>query len=135
MAISGNRLTTTNSEQEPTDHVARQVTHSQNIPSKRILINDPSQLPSDFSSTPGGTLYSTTPGGTRIVYERSTLLHLRNSPLARTPPNIPDLPHFLSKDSVSPISKKSPSKQNGVIPHHVNNNKALDDHEQFEIDI
>lgn len=36
---------------------------SQGIPFKRVLLNDPSQLPIDYSSTPGGTLYSTTPGG------------------------------------------------------------------------
>lgn len=43
--------------------IARQVTQNQNIPSKRIVISDPNQLPVDYSSTPGGTLYSTTPGG------------------------------------------------------------------------
>lgn len=43
--------------------VARQATQCQTIPSRRVLINDPSQLPIDYSSTPGGTLYSTTPGG------------------------------------------------------------------------
>lgn len=30
---------------------------------KKVVINDPSELPSQYSSTPGGTLYSTTPGG------------------------------------------------------------------------
>lgn len=43
--------------------IARQATQSQNIPTKRVLYSDPSQLPIDYSSTPGGTLYSTTPGG------------------------------------------------------------------------
>jgi len=43
--------------------IARQATQSQSIPSKRIVIHDPNQLPVDYSSTPGGTLYSTTPGG------------------------------------------------------------------------
>lgn len=43
--------------------IARQATQSQNIPSKRIVIHDPNQMPADYSSTPGGTLYSTTPGG------------------------------------------------------------------------
>ena len=60
--------------------IAKQATQSQNIPSKRIVINDSSQLPADYSSTPGGTLFSTTPGGTRIVYEREFLMNLRNSP-------------------------------------------------------
>ncbi|KAK7872929.1 hypothetical protein R5R35_004248 [Gryllus longicercus] len=70
--------------------VARQATQSQVIPSRKVLLSDPAQLPADYASTPGGTLYSTTPGGTRIVYERAFLLQLRHSPLARTPPkNIP----------------------------------------------
>lgn len=43
--------------------IAKQATQSQNIPLKKIMINDPSQLPTDYSSTPGGTLFSTTPGG------------------------------------------------------------------------
>lgn len=30
---------------------------------KRVQVNDFGQLPSDLSSTPGGTLFSTTPGG------------------------------------------------------------------------
>ncbi len=33
------------------------------IPSRRMIVNDISQLPYDYSSTPGGTLFSTTPGG------------------------------------------------------------------------
>lgn len=36
---------------------------SRSIPTRRILINDPSQLPHDYSSTPGGTIFSTTPEG------------------------------------------------------------------------
>lgn len=44
--------------------IARQVTQNQNIPlTKRVVIDDANQLPADYSSTPGGTLYSTTPGG------------------------------------------------------------------------
>lgn len=37
-------------------------------------------------TTPGGTLFSTTPGGTRIIYDREFMLQCRNSPLSRTPP-------------------------------------------------
>ncbi|TPP61979.1 Eukaryotic translation initiation factor 4E-binding protein 2 [Fasciola gigantica] len=47
------------------------------------------KLPSIFASlrtTPGGTLFSTTPGGTRIIYDRDFMLQCRNSPLSRTPP-------------------------------------------------
>lgn len=57
--------------------------------------------------------------GTRIVYERTMLMHLRNSPMAQTPPkNLASIPEFLVKghefaelpkenglDTLSPIKK------------------------------
>lgn len=45
--------------------IARQAcSHAQLIPSMRkVLINDPSQMPDVYSSTPNGTIYGTTPGG------------------------------------------------------------------------
>ncbi|XP_076180067.1 eukaryotic translation initiation factor 4E binding protein thor [Ptiloglossa arizonensis] len=80
--------------------IARQATQSQSIPLKKIVFNDPSQLPADYSSTPGGTLFSTTPGGTRIVYERDFLMNLQNSPISRTPPqNISSIPTELLKNT------------------------------------
>ena len=36
---------------------------SRTIPSRRIVVNDPGQIPIDYSTTPGGTIFSTTPGG------------------------------------------------------------------------
>jgi hypothetical protein len=124
--------------------VARQVTQSQVIPTRRIVINNASQLPNDYSSTPGGTLYSTTPGGTRIVYERNFLMQLKNSPMAKTPPkNI----QFIPGVSLSPI------KQSGLCVDNNNlKNKAgigadrkppspsgdvaqTNDSEQFEMDL
>lgn len=42
-------------------------------------------LPS--STTPGGSIFSTTPGGTRIYYDRETVLLCKNSPIARSPPS------------------------------------------------
>lgn len=43
----------------PTARQAMNVPHK----TKRITISDPIQMPEVYSSTPGGTLYSTTPGG------------------------------------------------------------------------
>lgn len=43
--------------------VERQKSESLDIPPRRVEITHPSQLPSDFSTTPGGTIFSTTPGG------------------------------------------------------------------------
>ena len=65
----------------------------------------------DLSTTPGGTIYATTPGGTRIVYDRSALLFLRNSPLAKTPPNnIAFIPGVTGPD----VSPKDKTKQEKV---------------------
>ncbi|KAK7111597.1 eukaryotic translation initiation factor 4E-binding protein 1-like [Littorina saxatilis] len=67
------------------------------IPNRRVVLNDISQLPSEYSTTPGGTFFSTTPGGTRIVYERNFLLQCRNSPLAKSPPaNMLEIPGITS---------------------------------------
>jgi len=87
--------------------VARQVTQSQVIPSRRMVISSTNDLPNDYSTTPGGTFYSTTPGGTRIVYERNFLMALRNSPMAKTPPkNLQFIPGF------------SPTKQSGLCDNN-----------------
>lgn len=48
--------------------VARQATQSQLIPSRRVVITNESSLPADYSSTPGGTLFSTTPGGKKSMF-------------------------------------------------------------------
>ncbi|KAM3959669.1 eukaryotic translation initiation factor 4E binding protein thor [Aphomia sociella] len=92
--------------------IARQATHSQVIPSRRVLITDPAQMPDVYSSTPGGTLYSTTPGGTRIVYERSFMMSLRQSPISQTPPKCL-LPAALLKNPGSvPHTQTSPTQKN-----------------------
>uniref|UniRef100_A0A182JDS5 Uncharacterized protein n=1 Tax=Anopheles atroparvus TaxID=41427 RepID=A0A182JDS5_ANOAO len=121
--------------------IARQACASitQAIPSKRVLIHDASELPDLYSSTPGGTLYSTTPGGTRIVYERAFLMNLKNSPLARTPPN--NVPLTLLRSGGSPngtskplstLSVGKPKQSAGVR----NSPPKFDEHqEQFDMDL
>lgn len=48
---------------------------------------------SDVAQSYGGTIYGTTPGGTRIVYTRDMLMNCRTSPLAKTPPPaMPEIP-------------------------------------------
>lgn len=42
---------------------SRQFSESRAIPTRTVLINDTTQLPHDYCTTPGGTLFSTTPGG------------------------------------------------------------------------
>ncbi|GAU97551.1 hypothetical protein RvY_08826 [Ramazzottius varieornatus] len=100
------------------------------IPVRRIMITDPSQIPRDLASTPNGTMYCTTPGGTRIVYDRSLLLKLSCSPMTKTPPsNMKFIPGVTNGIAASPprespaLSKsKSPSKPEAEDP-------------QFEMDI
>jgi len=103
----------------------------QNIPSRRIILNDASQLPHDYSSTPGGTLYSTTPGGTRIVYERNFLMNLRNSPIARTPPkNYNNFPDNMMKGS--PTGKANGS----LIQSPTKREPSIEEaQEQFQMDM
>jgi hypothetical protein len=140
--------------------VARSVTQNQAIPpaSRRLVINSMTQLPIDYSSTPGGTLYSTTPGGTRIVYERSFLMQLKNSPMAKTPPkNISFIPGVTSSGGGGGGGLQlSPVKSTGLGGDNNNKNAAnllllkppsppaggvaiaqttTTDHEQFEMDL
>mmetsp|Transcript_12620 Transcript_12620/g.50456 ORF Transcript_12620/g.50456 Transcript_12620/m.50456 type:complete len:111 (-) Transcript_12620:182-514(-) len=44
--------------------------------------------PRTLSTTPGGSIYGTTPGGTKIFYNRDQLMFLARSPLAQTPPSL-----------------------------------------------
>lgn len=102
--------------------MARQAVATQAIPIKRVLLNDPSELPSHYSQTPGGTMFSTTPGGTKIIYERSFLLNLRNSPISKTPPAF-DIPENLTKGS-------SPKKHSHNNNYHNNNHHQNNNHYQ-----
>ena len=82
-------------------------------------MTDPLSIPKKINDitiaeTPGGTIYGTTPGtfidiclrlrplltgsgGTRIVYDRATLLALKQSPFSRTPPVMPAIPGLTVK--------------------------------------
>merc|ERR1711934_147768 len=53
----------------------------------------------DLAVTPGGLHFmGTTPGGTRIIYDRNTLMQYRSSPLSRTPPaGFPAIPGVTTK--------------------------------------
>lgn len=116
---------------------ARQAySHAQAIPSRKVLLTDHSQMPDVYSSTPGGTLYSTTPGGTRIIYDRSFLMNLKNSPVARTPPK-DFLPPGIAKGS-SPVSSSQLSvspKSQFTKPAPAPKKSVSKDEEQFDMDM
>ncbi|XP_060895851.1 eukaryotic translation initiation factor 4E-binding protein 2 [Labrus mixtus] len=110
----------------------RQLSESRAIPTRTVLINDTTQLPHDYCTTPGGTLFSTTPGGTRIIYDRKFLLDRRNSPIAQTPPaHLPVIPGVTSQHVLSENKKNEAN-------NHINNRDgkpATGDDAQFEMDI
>ncbi|XP_051486923.1 eukaryotic translation initiation factor 4E-binding protein 3 [Apus apus] len=86
-------------------------------------------IPEGYSSTPGGTVYCTTPGGTRIIYDRKFLLECKNSPVARTPPCcLPQIPGVTSLAQSSLVKLEELKEQN-------ESKEAMPDQDQFEMDI
>jgi len=113
--------------------MARTVTAGQDIP-RRVVITSEEDMPSDYSTTPGGTIFGTTPGGTRIVYERAFLMNMRNSPLAKTPPNnMPNIPGVTSGMHKADTAKKDVENNKTSDKKDEQNNKEDDD--QFSMDI
>ncbi|XP_075153005.1 eukaryotic translation initiation factor 4E binding protein thor [Haematobia irritans] len=104
-----------------------------NVPqkTKRIMISDPIQMPEVYSSTPGGTLYSTTPGGTKLIYERTFLKTLRQSPLSQSPPaNIPTC--LLKGTPRTPFRKCVPPPSDLVKKTE---SMKIEDQEQFQLEL
>ncbi|XP_029305426.1 eukaryotic translation initiation factor 4E-binding protein 2 [Cottoperca gobio] len=111
---------------------SRQFSESRAIPTRTVLINDTTQLPHDYCTTPGGTLFSTTPGGTRIIYDRKFLLDRRNSPIAQTPPaHLPVIPGVTSPNVLRENKK---NEANNHIKTH-DGKPITGDDAQFEMDI
>lgn len=104
---------------------------------RRVAINDAEHMPHDYCTTPGGTLFSTTPGGTRIIYDRKFLLECRSSPVTKTPPRgLPDIPGVTSPTSKDLINEKAHMGEplnNNIIT--APDNKSTGDDAQFEMDI
>ncbi|XP_029940376.1 eukaryotic translation initiation factor 4E-binding protein 1-like [Salarias fasciatus] len=115
-----------------------QTTRCRDIPAvRRVAIHDAAHMPQDYSSTPGGTVFSTTPGGTRIIYDRKFLLQCRSSPLTRTPPNLPDIPGvttLLKADSSSDPNHPE-STPHKTTDHSSNAEESAGEDAQFEMDI
>jgi hypothetical protein len=108
---------------------------------RRVPLTDQSQLPSDYSATPGGMFFSTTPGGTRIIYDRDFLMQCRHSPLALSPPaNLTHIPgvtepanHILPSGEVGGAPGSEGRGLNGVIQPKQHPDTAED--AQFQMDI
>jgi len=107
------------------------------IPIRRMPLSDQSQLPSDYSATPGGTLFSTTPGGTRIIYERDFLMQCRNSPLTKSPPpNLPHIPGITHPANNLAQRENAAQDANGVVNEHSGKKHSENvEDAQFQLDI
>ncbi|XP_071769951.2 eukaryotic translation initiation factor 4E-binding protein 1-like [Centroberyx gerrardi] len=116
-----------------------QTTRSREIPAtRRVIIHDAALMPRDYSTTPGGTLFSTTPGGTRIIYDRKFLLQCRTSPLARTPPSLPDIPGVtrpLKPDCSALPDTACPEQTPSNTNHSLLTEESTGEDAQFEMDI
>ncbi|XP_066495630.1 eukaryotic translation initiation factor 4E-binding protein 1 [Tiliqua scincoides] len=107
-------------------------TQSRDIPglaTRLSLAEGPPLLPGDYSTTPGGTVFGTTPGGTRIIYNRQFLMECRNSPVAKTPPcDLPDIPGVTSPN-VEEIRTET------CHAHTEEEKTGLGEEAQFDMDI
>jgi len=91
------------------------MTSTEGIPIRRLVVNDAKDMPLHYGETPGGSIFSTTPGGTRIYYDRAFLLSRRDSPMTRSPPNLP----FIPEVTLIP----EPEKSSGVVENGVKTDK------------
>ncbi|XP_048685085.1 eukaryotic translation initiation factor 4E-binding protein 1 isoform X2 [Caretta caretta] len=130
-------------------------TASRAIPAKRLSLPDGAALPpGDYSTTPGGTVFGTTPGdlraslieealpspcvdnccnkskhGTRIIYDRKFLMECRNSPVAKASPcDLPDIPGV-----TSPNVEELKIENNHV--HNYEEKVGVGEEAQFDMDI
>ncbi|XP_036599907.1 eukaryotic translation initiation factor 4E-binding protein 1-like [Trichosurus vulpecula] len=98
---------------------------SRAIPATRwVVLSHGAQLP------PGD--YSTTPGGTRIIYDRKFLMECRNSPVAKTPPrDLPTIPGVTSPAGDEPATEINPNH----LPNSHEDKPGSHEESQFEMDI
>ncbi|XP_043823534.1 eukaryotic translation initiation factor 4E-binding protein 1-like [Dromiciops gliroides] len=86
----------------------------------------------DYITTPGGTLFSTTPGGNRIIYDRKFLMECRNSPVAKTPPrDLPTIPGVTSPLGDEPATVMNPNH----LPNSHEVKAGSHEESQIEMDI
>jgi hypothetical protein len=50
----------------------RTMSNSEGIPIRRLVVNDPKDMPLHYGETPGGSIFSTTPGGKILFYIQIT---------------------------------------------------------------
>jgi hypothetical protein len=98
------------------------------VESRRITITDAREIPSNVCSTPGGTLFGTTPGGTKIVYDRSLLMKLSCSPMTKSPPSNMKLIPGVTSVGIAPMPLAQDNRS------RVNSKKTETDEQLFEME-
>merc|ERR1711970_1134563 len=112
---------------------------SQGIAIRRVSVTSPQDMPTKgIAETPGGTIFGTTPGGTRIIYDRLFLLKQKGSNLSRTPPvNLPAIPGVTQdlhrRVSVVPEEESEVQKQTSAESVQ-NENIQEEEHQEQEDD-
>ena len=115
---------------------------SQGIAIRRVSVTSPQDMPTKgIAETPGGTIFGTTPGGTRIIYDRLFLLKQKGSNLSRTPPvNLPAIPG-VTQDlhrRVSVVPEEESDEKHNVqkqkSEESVQNDNIQEEHEEQEDD-
>ncbi|KAJ3580648.1 hypothetical protein NHX12_034306 [Muraenolepis orangiensis] len=87
------------------------------VTTRRVTIHDAALMPQDYSRT-------------RIIYDRKFLLQCRSSPLARTPPSLPDIP------GVTTLFKPADDVNSSCSTAHRHQEEGSPgDDAQFEMDI
>jgi len=94
-----------------------------------------------LSSTPGGSIFGTTPGGTRIQYDRHSLLGYKNSPLSKSPAFLPQsiISAGVTTESAVPIKEEilresAGASSGGAAGAAAPSNDGGDDEELFEME-
>jgi len=67
-----------------------------------------------LSTSFGGSIYGTSLGGTRYKYDRAALLAFKNSPLSRSPANVPKIPGITKVQAPAAPRLAAPDAGNAV---------------------
>eukprot|EP01126_Amoeba_proteus_P039939 TRINITY_DN4235_c0_g1_i1.p1 TRINITY_DN4235_c0_g1~~TRINITY_DN4235_c0_g1_i1.p1 ORF type:complete len:121 (+),score=13.45 TRINITY_DN4235_c0_g1_i1:81-443(+) len=111
------------------------LTASRNIPQR-----EENWQPNLLRQTPSGQHFWTmTPGGTRLTWTREQLMHLANSPLSKSPLDLPREVFFLSKgapvpESPSTVSSSDESEMDVLTGRANTTHQGVNDDELFMMD-
>lgn len=93
-----------------------------------------SPLEMTLSSSPNGTIYGTTPGGSRIRYQRNELLNIRTSPLIQAAASNMQIPHIPGITLAPAQPDAQPQAEWRNVPENDAAPKANDQDDMFHMD-